>query len=67
MNCQIRNLPPNEIVTSGNLGTKFPSSLCPLQEAVDICPLTLQEGEEYILELETGDFLIMPCDAVFNL
>jgi hypothetical protein len=62
MFCQIQTPPPNLFSTSGNRGTAFPNLDCPVETATKICPLIIQEGEENILFLETGDFLILPCE-----
>jgi hypothetical protein len=62
MECKLHSPPPDLFVTTGNRGTLFPNLDCPIETAVRICPLIIQEGEEYVLYLETGDFLLMPCD-----
>lgn len=63
MDCQIENAPSTLFVATGNRGISFPNLNCPIETAVKICPLVIQEGEEYVLYLETGDFLLMPCEA----
>lgn len=62
MECEIQTPPSNVFDTLGNRGTSFPNLQCPIETATIICPLILQEGEENVLLLETGQFLLMPCE-----
>ena len=56
------NIPvPNLFITSGNRGNTFPVYDCPIETAVKICPLVLQEGEDAVLYLETGNFIAILC------
>lgn len=61
MVCQIETPPSDVFVTTGNRGHYFPNLDCPIEESTIICPLIVQEGQENVLLLETGDFLIIPC------
>lgn len=59
--CQLKIPSTTLVTTTGNRGTSFPYLVCPVKP-LDPCPLLIQEGENNILYLETGEFLLMPCD-----